>query len=127
MIPNTHLGIDTGLCGAPGELEVGRASVRLVTTEAMAVDDRGLVHGGFVFGAVDHAAMLAVNDPNVVLGSADVRFKAPVRVGEQVTCSARVTGEKGRKRLVEVEARVGDTVVLAGLLTCFVLEQHVLD
>jgi acyl-coenzyme A thioesterase PaaI-like protein len=48
----------------------------------MAVDDRGLVHGGFVFGLADHAAMLAVNDPNVVLGAASTRFLKPVRVGE---------------------------------------------
>ena len=33
-----------------------------------------------MFGAADYAAMLAVNDPNVVLGNAELRFVAPVEV-----------------------------------------------
>lgn len=105
----------------------GFASVILTTQSEMLVDDHGLVHGGFLFGAVDHAAMLAVNDPNVVLGASSCRFLAPLRVGQRVLCEARVVSEEGRKRRVEVTARVGEQEVLAGELTCFVLERHVLN
>lgn len=126
MTPNTHLGIDAGLVGAPGELSPGAATASLTTTSAMAADDVGLVHGGFVFGLADYAAMLAVNDPNVVLGAADTRFLAPVRVGEVVTATATVTSEKGRKRVVEVVCSVGDKQVVTGTFTTFVLDQHVL-
>ena len=87
----------------------------------------GSSHGGFVFGAVDYAAMLAVNDPNVVLGAAETRFVAPVSVGQSVAVRATITETKGRKRKVEVEAKVDETVVLTGTLTCFVLDNHVLD
>ena len=125
--PRTHLGIDGSLCGELESLEEGRAVVRLRTLPTMGADAQGLVHGGFVFGAADHAAMLAVNDPNVVLGSADCRFLAPVRVGAEVLISATVEAEKGRKRVVTVEAKVGEQVVLSGTLTCFVLDRHVLD
>jgi acyl-coenzyme A thioesterase PaaI-like protein len=93
----------------------------------MRTDARGLVHGGFVFGLADHAAMLAVNDPFVVLGSADVRFVAPVKVGDVVTAHARVTESKGKKRVVEVHAEVAGKDVLTGTMTAFVLEKHVLD
>jgi len=93
----------------------------------MAADDRGLVHGGFVFGLADHAAMLAVNDPYVVLGSSEVRFVAPVRVGDEVVAHAEITETKGKKRVLAVRAIVGDREVLVGTLTAFVLEQHVLD
>jgi acyl-coenzyme A thioesterase PaaI-like protein len=123
----THPTIDHGLCGAPRELGEGRASVSLKTTEAMAVDARGLVHGGFVFGAADHAAMLAVNDPNVVLGAAETRFLAPVKVGDEVLCEARVIEEKGKKRVLEATAKVGEREVLRATFTAFVLPQHVLD
>jgi acyl-coenzyme A thioesterase PaaI-like protein len=122
----THLGISHELCGRPVELGQGRARVELETTDDMTADDQGLVHGGFVFGQADYAAMLAVNDPNVVLGAADTRFVAPVRVGETVTAVAEVTEEKGKKRIVEVVARVGDKPVLTGTFTTFVLEEHVL-
>lgn len=124
----THPRIDQGLCGAPVVVEPGRAEVRLVTTPAMAADDQGLVHGGFVFGAVDYAAMLAVNHPNVVLGSAQVKFLRPVRVGEAVIARATAGEAQGKKRVVTVEAiREGGEVVLAGELVCFVLERHVLE
>lgn len=125
--PATHLSINPALCGEPTELEPGRAVVALVTTEAMRADAQGLVHGGFVFGLVDYAAMLAVNHPNVVLGSAEARFTAPVRVGDTVVAEAKVTSERGRKRVVETSARVGDREVFQGTLTTFVLDQHVLD
>jgi len=124
----THRRIDRGLCGEPILLEVGRAEVRLVTTPVMAADERGLCHGGFLFGAVDYAAMLAVGDPNVVLGSAQVKFLRPVRVGEAVVARAAVTAEAGKKRTVAVEAaRDGGEVVLTGELVCFVLPRHVLE
>ena len=70
----THQQIDPALCGRPVSLAPGRAEVTLEMTPAMAVDAEGLVHGGFVFGAADHAAMLAVNHPHVVLA----RCRRPV-------------------------------------------------
>lgn len=125
--PNTHLGIDQDLCGRPVELAPGRARVELSTTAVMGADARGLVHGGFVFGAADYAAMLAVNEPNVVLGSAETRFLAPVRVGETVVAEAEVVEGKGKKRTVDVVVRRDDTVVVEARLVCFVLEKHVLE
>jgi acyl-coenzyme A thioesterase PaaI-like protein len=125
--PATHLGIDRRLCGEPTLLEEGRASTRFVATPEMAADERGLVHGSFVFGLVDYAAMLAVNDPFVVLGSADVRFTAPVRVGDEVNATATRVEHKGKKHVLNVRATVGEREVLVGTLTAFVLERHVLD
>lgn len=123
----THERIDRALCGEPVSVGESTATVRFQTTDAMRVDARGLVHGGFVFGLVDHAAMLAVNDPNVVLGSADVRFIAPVRVGDTVVATAVVQEAKGKKRVLDVYAAVGERKVLTGTMTAFVLEKHILD
>jgi acyl-coenzyme A thioesterase PaaI-like protein len=72
--------------------------------------------------------MAAVNDPNVVLGSAEVRFLKPTRCGDSVTLSARVAEESGKRRRVDVEGvDEGGTKVFAGAFTCFVLERHILD
>jgi acyl-coenzyme A thioesterase PaaI-like protein len=125
--PNTHPSIDASLCGELISLEPGVAEVELRTPPRMAADPRGLVHGGFVFGAADYAAMLAVNHPNVVLGSANVTFTAPVRVGQTVRLRAELRSEKGRKREVEVSATVDATRVFEGTFTCFVLDTHVFD
>jgi acyl-coenzyme A thioesterase PaaI-like protein len=125
--PATHPSIDASLCGEIVSLAPGLAEVELRTEARMAADPRGLVHGGFVFGAADYAAMLAVNHPNVVLGSANVMFTAPVRVGEAVLVRAELQSEKGRKREVAVTGHVAASRVFEGTFTCFVLDKHVLD
>ena len=84
MEQRTHEQIASHLCGRPVELAPGRARVVLETTAEMAADQRGLVHGGFTFGLADYAAMLAVNEPPVVLASAQVKFLGPVVVGDRV-------------------------------------------
>lgn len=127
MLPNTHLAIDRRLVGEPLEIGEGMASVALVTIAAMAADDRGLVHGGFVFGLADYAAMLAVNHPNVVLGGAETRFLKPVTVGERLLARARVEETDGRKSRVAVEVLRHGDAVMTGTLTCFTLDRHVLD
>jgi acyl-coenzyme A thioesterase PaaI-like protein len=122
----THRAIDQGLCGTPTDLETGFARVRMTAEACMAADDSGLIHGGFVFGQADYAAMLAVNHPHVVLGGAEVRFLNPVRVGEVLVAEARVTAADGKKRLVTVAVQRDGETVLEGVCTCFVLPRHVL-
>ena len=93
----THKAIDPDLCGTPVAVSDGYSRVEIATTARMAVDDKGLVHGGFVFGLADHAAMIAVNHPNVVLGSAEVKFVKPVRVGERIVAEARGRFQRRQK------------------------------
>ena len=123
----THQSIDRDLCGDPVSLSEGRSLVRMATTPAMAADSSGLVHGGFVFGMADYAAMLAVNHPNVVLGSAESSFLKPVKAGDLLEAEASVKQESGRKRTVEVTVRRGETAVMTGTFLCFVLDKHVLE
>lgn len=126
MQPRTHALLDRELCGAPVRLADGTAEVELVAIDRMRVDESGLVHGGFVFGLADHAAMLAVDRPTVVLGSADIRFVAPVRVGERLRATARVREVVGKKHVVDVEVAGDRGPVMTGAFTCFVPPQHVL-
>ena len=123
---NTHLNINTSLCGKVTKLDTNYAEVLLHTTQQMIADAQGLIHGGFVFAAADYAAMSAVNDPFVVLGSSSSKFLAPVKVGDAVLCKAEVVSEKGKKKVVEVQAFVNKELVFEGTFTTFVLEKHVL-
>jgi len=127
MEARTHLGADPRFCGHPLEIGEGSARVALDTTDAMAVDDRGLIHGGFLFSVADYAAMLAVNDPNVVLGAAQARFLKPARSGDRIVATAQTVQVNGRKHEVHVEASVGSTKVFEGTFVCIALERHVLD
>ena len=126
MKPNTHLNINTSLCGKVIKLQKNYAEVLLHTTQQMTVDSQGLVHGGFVFSAADLSAMSAVNDPFVVLGSSSSKFIAPVKVGDVVLCKAKIMSKKGKKNVVEVQAFVAEKLVFEGGFTTFVLDTHVL-
>lgn len=122
----THDKINHRLCGRPILISQNKSRVEFATTEDMTVDDPGLVHGGFVFGLADHAAMLAVNHPNVVLGSADVKFLKPVKAGVKLIADAAVTESTKNKHIVDVTVTCQETFVFKGRFVCFVLEQHVL-
>jgi uncharacterized protein (TIGR00369 family) len=122
----THLKINQRLCGEPIAVADGSSRVVLTTRSEMAADGADLVHGGFVFGLADYAAMLAVNHPHVVLGSADVQFLKPVKVGETLRAAASIQTVAGKKQIVDVVVKKDETSVFKGRFTCFVLERHVL-
>ena len=122
----THLLISPEWVGQTVSLAEGKAEVRLTTRPEMVADDRGLVHGGFTFGLADYAAMLAVNDPHVVLGAAEVRFLAPVTSGETLLARAEIVEGSGKKRIVKCTVST-DRPVFEGTFSCFVLTGHVLD
>jgi acyl-coenzyme A thioesterase PaaI-like protein len=126
MKANTHRALSARLCGELRELREGEAVVELHTTDEMRADEQGLVHGGFVFGLADHAAMLAINDPLVVLGSAESRFVAPVAVGDTLSAHARLRAVEGKKHIVDVEVKAAQNAVFSGTFVCFVPRQHVL-
>jgi uncharacterized protein (TIGR00369 family) len=122
----THQSIDQSLCGRPLDIGDGYSRVELVTLSSMSADASGLVHGGFIFGLADFAAMIAVNHPNVVLGAADVKFLKPVRAGDTVLAEAHVQEVQGKKHWVAVSVILEDETVFQGMFTCFVLDRHIM-
>ena len=126
MTIQTHQKINQECFGTPFYLEEGASRVELQTISSMAVDESGLVHGGYIFGLADYAAMIAVNHPNVVLGSSEVKFLKPVRAGETVIATATAEARQGRKQIVSVAVTRKEEVVFSGSFACFVLDKHVL-
>jgi acyl-coenzyme A thioesterase PaaI-like protein len=127
MDQRTHEKIAPHLCGRPVELAEGRARVVLETTREMAADPRGLVHGGFTFGLADYAAMLAVNEPTVVLAGAQAKFLGPVVVGDRIEAEAAVERSEGKKRWIKVVVRRDGAPVLEAELFAVVPDTHILD
>lgn len=127
VLRNTHERIDAELSGDIDELKRGFARVILETIDIMSADDQGLVHGGFIFSAADYAAMLAVNERNVVLAGASSQFLAPVRVGDHVVFEAYERQKEGRKRSVYVKGTVLDIKVFEGEFKTVVTDNHVLN
>ena len=122
----THTHIDTYLCGEIVKHTRGYVELELETEKEMVLDELGLIHGGFIFGAADFAAMAAVNERNVVLVASECQFLAPVKLGDEVLFKARVRHQEGRKRNVHVEAFVQDIKVFEGEFMTVITEHHVL-
>lgn len=123
----THRSIERSLSGEPLEVIEGKARVRLKTDERMVADEKGLVHGGFLFSAADYTAMLAVNHPNVVLAGAEVKFLKPVIVWDEVIFEGEVKEVEGKKRVVHVVGKREEEKVFEGRFLCIVLDRHVLE
>jgi acyl-coenzyme A thioesterase PaaI-like protein len=109
------------------ELTETSAKVVLETTEEMAVDEEGLVHGGFTFGAADFCAMATVNEPYVVLVKAtNCEFLAPVKVGDTVEFVSEILMKEKRKVEVKVTGTLNEIKVFEGIFSCVILDSHVL-
>ena len=126
VIVKTHEKINSDLNGEIIKLENGYVELRLITTPDMVADDVGLIHGGFIFSAADYAAMLAVNEKNVVLVGSDCQFLSPVKFHDEVNFVAKVRHKDGRKRNVHVEGHVLDIKVFEGEFKTVITERHVL-
>ena len=110
------------------DIQPGKAQVELSLLEEMSVDASGLIHGGFIFAAADYAAMLAVNEPNVVLSSAQTRFLRPSQIGDTLQFIAHIERSDGRKHAVAVQGLdAQQTVVFEGQFECVVPSRHVLE
>ncbi len=126
VLVKTHNKIDVDLNGEIIKLEHGYVELRLITRPEMIADDIGLIHGGFIFSSADYAAMLAVNEKNVVLVGSDCQFLSPVKFHDEVNIIAKVRHKEGRKRNVHVEAYVLDIKVFEGEFKTVVTERHIL-
>jgi len=103
------------------------AKTVLETTEDMAVDEEGLIHGGFTFGAADFCAMASVNEPFVVLVKAtECEFMAPIKIGQTVEFTGEILMKEKRKVEVRVIGRLKEIKVFEGIFSCVILEKHVL-
>ena len=86
----THKLINNRFSGKIIEVSKNRAKSILHTNIDMVADEMGLIHGGFIFSAADYVAMVAVNDPNVVLGASECKFIAPIKKGESIIFEAYI-------------------------------------
>lgn len=123
----THKMINKELCGIPIELEKGQSKVKLKLTSDMIVDGTGLIHGGFVFGLADYAAMLAINHPNTILGGAKVRFIKPVLVDEILIAEANFKENVDKKQIVDVSVKRNDEIIFNGEFICFSPDHHITE
>lgn len=113
--------------GSIKELKHGKASVMLETTSKMVMDKTGLIHSGNIFSSASYSALLAVNHPNAIVIGAEVKFLAPIELGNEITFRAQTLQEDTKKREVKVEGFVLDIKIFDAMFYIAVFDKHVLS
>ena len=123
---NTHKKINQTLCGKLIEQKDKYAKVKLEAIEDMAVDELGLIHGGFTFSAADFCAMATINHPNIVLTNSKSKFLAPVKIGDVIIFESEVIFDDDKKQEIKVVGKINDIKVYEGIFDSVILKKHVL-
>jgi len=122
----THAKIKSALSGTLIELKKSSAKVLLQTSNEMTVDEFGLIHSGFLFGAAEYAAVAAVNEENVVVIGCRSKFFAPAKLGDSIEFEAKGRYEEARKREIKVIGSINEVKVFEGIFHAVLLEKHIL-
>ena len=94
------------------EVGPGRAVLGMTVRDDM-VNGHGIGHGGLTFCVADSAFAFACNSYNrrSVAAGADIRFRAPTRLGDELVATAVERSREGRDGVYDVTVTVGDVVV----------------
>ena len=94
------------------EVGPGRAVLRMTVREDM-VNGHAIGHGGLTFTLADSAFAFACNsyDRRTVAAGAEIRFRAPTRLGDVLTATATERSREDVTGIYDVEVSNGETVV----------------
>lgn len=118
--------IDVEKVGDVVTTEKNSAVTMLKTNKSMVVDSFGLVHSGFIYGAANYAALLAINEMNSITVASNTKFLAPIEDGNQIEFRATVLQSESKKREVKVEGFVLDIKVFDSIFQVAVFDKHIL-
>ena len=91
----------------------GRATLRMTVTDDM-VNGHAIGHGGYTFTLADSAFAFACNSYNrvTVAAGAEIRFRAPTRLGDVLTATATERQRAGRDGTYDISvSNAAGTVV----------------
>jgi len=90
----------------------GRAVVAMTVRDDM-VNGHAIGHGGLTFTLADTAFAFACNSGNrrTVAAGAEIRFRAPTRLGDELVATATERWREGRDGVYDVVVTRGEAVV----------------
>lgn len=103
---------ETELIGELIDIQPGNNAISILDiTDAMVLHRTKIARGHYLFAQANSLAIALVEADVVLTGSARVRYKRPVRVGERVVAKAKVKVRKGTNYLISVYSSVDDEIV----------------
>lgn len=94
------------------EVGPGRAALAMTVREDM-VNGHAIGHGGLTFALADSAFAFACNSHNrrAVAAGAEIRFRAPTKLGDELVATAVERSTDGRDGVYDVTVTAGETLV----------------
>ncbi|MDS1029906.1 transcription factor FapR [Bacillota bacterium LX-D] len=97
------------------EVRLGDSGISILdVNEAMVLEKTKIARGHYLFAQANTLAIAIIDAPVVLTGSARVRFKRPVFLGERIIAKAKVKVQRSTKLLVEIQSTVDKEVVFKG-------------
>ncbi|MGP1562097.1 MAG: PaaI family thioesterase [Helicobacteraceae bacterium] len=118
--------INQSIVGFLEEIAPGEATVKLVCTDDMVADQKGLIHTGFMFNSANYAALLAINEPNAITIVSKANFLLPAVLDDEVIFKARAMQTESRKRVVRVDGFLRDNKIFEAEFSIVVMDRHIL-
>lgn len=88
------------------ELELGKSGISLMNiTEDMVFEKTKIAKGAYMFAQANSLALALIDAPMAVTGVANIKYKAPVRVGDKLIAKAELKHKRGNKFFVWVKIK----------------------
>ena len=85
------------------DLELGQGGVSILRiTEDMVFEKTHIARGHHMFSQANSLAVAVIDAPMALTGTANVKYKAPVHIGDKLVAKAEVTYVRGNKYFVSV-------------------------
>ncbi len=106
------------------DIELGKSAVSILeTTQDMAFGRSGVVRGHYIYSQAESLAIALVDAEVVLTGLANVKYKAPVKVGDKLVAKAEVIRTRGNKQVVLVTTRAGQQNVFRAKFVVVALDE----
>lgn len=110
----------TEVIGELIELDLNRIGISILDIGPEHVFARTkIARGHHLFAQANSLAVSVIDSETVLTGTADVRFKRPVKLGERLVSKAVVQDNREDRARVDVTTKVGDDIVFEGQFIVF--------
>lgn len=88
------------------DLELGKSGISLMKiTEEMVFEKTQVARGHHVFSQANSLALAIIDTPAAVTGTANIKYKIPVHIGEKLVAKAEIIRKRGNKYFIWVKTR----------------------
>lgn len=90
------------------DLELGKSGISLLNiTEEMVFEKSRVAKGEYMFAQANSLALALIDAPMAITGVANIKYKAPVHVGDKLVAKAELKHRRGNKFFVWVKIKNG--------------------